>query len=106
VKEYYLIIRHGYEGIQEIVYPTDNKDDVILKFNSILENIKIAREKYGNYESEDLIDMLLKKEITNKDIDYAKHNNPEDYCIYKWNGEKFGCACEELNVQKNVNKLY
>jgi hypothetical protein len=103
MKELYLITIRGEEGIEKIVYPTINKEDAINTLNQILKELDESQKKYGemwrNGEIDKLCDMLFEKKITQKELDYA-HQDPDEYCIMKWNGENFSCNCTELKREK------
>ncbi len=122
----YLVIKRGYEGIEELVYLTADKDDVINKINSLKDVINKAKlhkeqvikdagilndeqlEKYiDEHEYEDPWDELQKSnKIELKEYMDGKWENPDDYCVLLWDGNEFKCCCQELGVPPSEPKLY
>lgn len=88
----YLIIKTGWEGIEDLLWLTDSPEEAIskaieAKTTAIKELIDMA------YTLEDEDDFVV-EEISQEDIQRAK----DFICIQKWNGSRFICACEELGI--------
>jgi hypothetical protein len=91
IRPFYLVIRTGHEGIQDLCYLTDDPDEAVRKKASyargeMLRRIRIAKE--------------IAKE--HKEFPYEKGRHKyEDYkdmmCIQEWDGKKFECACSKLD---------
>ena len=108
--EYYLIIECGCEGIEQLVYPTNNGIDAKNKLKSIREDIAKAKEhmkkvlkEFGEEKDdcfEDAWDKLYyDKKITAEEHDMGCFKNPDAYCIQKWDGKNFICVCGELDCE-------
>ncbi len=108
----YIIIECGCEGIDHLLYATDSSDDVIKKINNIKSDILTAHEykknildKYKKSDStldlddDDLCDVWDKMYADgelNKNYYKNSKKNPDSYCVQKFDGERFDCACDEL----------
>ena len=110
MKELYVIVRCGYEGIEKLVYPTLSQDDAVNKIKELRKNITDAiehknkvLEEFGTGIDENLDTiwdkMLFDKKITYEEYENSNHINPDSYCIRKWSGNEFYCACKELDVE-------
>ena len=110
MEEIFVIIQCGYEGIDKLVYATLNSTDAINKINELKQNILAAREHRKQVIAElggDLNDsvntdtdwdkLLYDNKITRQEYEDACCNDPDQYCIQKWDGETFKCVCQESN---------
>jgi len=106
----YVVIKCGYEGIEQLVYATLNAEEVTEKVKTLRDEILSAKsrmnkinEEFGEEEDEDYNThydrMQISGEITWEEYSMAKYSNPNAYCAQKWNGKSFGCACKELNCE-------
>jgi len=75
--EIYVIVYVGYEGIEEVVYATADRDDAIRKIRELRRKAK-------------------------KDPD----RDPDRYCVMKQGKDKFECACAELGVEPSKPIFY
>jgi hypothetical protein len=108
--EHYLLIKCGYEGIEQLIMPSYEPNTLIDKINDIRNKIMTAKEhrKRVNTEAgqdENTVvdawgDMYVAEEITGDEWDLGLEE-PEAYCIQKWDGVCFNCCCRELNVNMN-----
>jgi len=101
MKEYchFLIVETGFEGINEILYFTEDAVEVVKKI-----------EEYRTKKVEDEIKM--NKEL-NKDCEREgselrwptelapeQEQSLKDFiCVMAWNGKKFKCVCSKLGVK-------
>jgi hypothetical protein len=126
MEEAYLVIKCVYEGIEDLNYLTESKDDAIDKINSLKNDIIKAKlhkeqvlkdagiltkedlEKYKTeHKYEDPWDELdTAEEITFDEYSKGKWGDPDDYCVRKWDGKEFKCCCQELGVPPSEPKLY
>ena len=126
IKEAYLVVLCGCEGLEKLVYLTDDKDDAINKMKSLKEDILKAQahkeqvdkdagiltdedlykyEKEHGYESP--WDKLHSDEkITWEEWENGSMINVDDYCVRRWDGTKFKCVCKELGVPPSKPMLY
>lgn len=118
----YLVIKCGHEGIEELVLPTVDSTEAANKVLSLRKQIvnlqkrrieileKHGKDEDGDYlEDEDCLDAWDKMgfptklggtgEITSEEHDLGKYGEPDAYCVMKWDGDKFSCACKELNIE-------
>jgi hypothetical protein len=107
LKELYVIVLCGCEGIDSLVYATLDKEDAVNAIKTLKNDITKAIEhqnkvfeEFGSEENEQWNTvwdrMYFNKEITNKEHDDACFKDPDAYCIRKWNGIEFSCVCSEL----------
>jgi len=99
LKDLYLIIETGYEGIESLLYVT--------------KSTKRAKEKLLYYKEKAIKDKIAMRKRFNKDWD--KEGHPEfkeseelteeekqklrDFiCVQKWNGKEFDCACSDFDL--------
>jgi len=90
----YLVIRTGYEGIEELNWLTSDPMEAIkkaklLQMVCVKELVDLA---YNPADFED-DDTYLDK-LTDEKIQHTK----DFVCVQKWTGEKFVCACAELGI--------
>lgn len=90
MKEFYLIIKTGCEGIERIAYPAETAKEAVRKF-------KETREK--DYQKERAFEKKMMKECKEKGRLYHTRQRVYDYwCIMKWDGKNFECVCNQLGV--------
>lgn len=125
----YLVIKCGYEGIDELVFPTLDATEAANKVLEIRKKIdelqkrrievleKFGKDDKGEYlhdaHYQDAWDRMgLPKgengtgEITSEEWDMGRHGEPDAYCVRKWDGNKFECVCKELNVEPSENWMW
>jgi len=114
--ENYLIIKCGYEGIDRLVYLTSYPSDAIEKINLLRKKVLDAIEKKNKIFAErgeevdenfdDIYDRMLSDgEIEWEEYNLGKYEDPDSYCIQKWDGESFKCVCDELKVSPSKSWL-
>lgn len=112
IMEVFVVIQCGYEGIEGLIYATADGEEASAKVKSLREKILQAQERmkailaeHGEEEDDEFRNyydrMLEKDEITWEEYDNAKYNNPDSYCVQKWDGEQFKCVCKELDCEPN-----
>ena len=115
MKEQYLIIKCGYEGIEKLSYLTDNPEDAKKKILSIRKDIQDNCDKVkdlgididGDYwELSEKVGKLYIDEKISQEIYASFSDNPDQYCVQKWNGKDFECCCKELGVESSETWLY
>lgn len=82
-KVYYLLIKTGYEGIDDIIYLSDNAKEITKK------RIEIIRKRYDVFARES----------------YTEECFAEFFCVQKWDGKEFKCCCAELGVEPSKMML-
>jgi len=91
MKEAYLIIKTGCEGIEELCFLTSLPKEAIEKTMELKRTILEEKEKAKIRDRKD--------GFSNHESFYDFIYNPDFYCVQKWDGEKFKCACSELGVK-------
>lgn len=99
MKEAYLIIETGYEGIQTLCYLTLDKTDAVFKLKEFQDKKveaerKLQKEMNEHWIKEGRPELVDKTRFTKRRIQHIK----DFFCVQKWNGEKFKCVCKELGV--------
>lgn len=116
LKEVFVVIRCGYEGIEKLVFATayggDAKSKVLELRNDIIKARKHREEvlkEFGDQEDEDLNTiwerMYFDKKISDEEFENSKYREPDSYCVQKWNGNKFSCVCKELGCEPDKSWL-
>lgn len=105
MKEAYLIIKTGFEGIEKLCYLTKNKEEAIRNFKRIKEEeikeIEKDRKVMNEYwRKEKKLEMIKEEKLTQEEIQKIE----DFFCIQKWDGKEFSCACEELGVPPSEPK--
>ena len=106
----FVVIKCGYEGIEGLIYATLNADDATQKVKTLRDEILSAKsrmnkinEEFGEDEDEDYTThydrMQMNGEITEEEYSMAKYDKPDAFCVQKWDGKSFGCACKELGCE-------
>jgi hypothetical protein len=106
----YVVIKCGYEGIEGLIYSTLNADDASTKVKALRDEILSAKnrmnkinEEFGIEEDEHFNThyerMYLAEEISCEEYSMAKYDNPDAFCVQRWDGEKFECVCKELDCE-------
>jgi hypothetical protein len=117
--EQYLLIKAGYEGIEKLVYLSD--DPEIVK-NMIIELRKEADKELDKLKeigidadayddkwelNEKIGELYVNEVISGKSYSILMERDESGgYCIQKWDGEKFKCHCKELGVGLEKNWFY
>lgn len=83
----YLIIETGYEGIEQLCYLTDSREEAVAY------KAKAIEEK--RREQEEIAEMLRKEGL---DPHEGSRDVADFFCIQKWDGKEFSCACGDLGV--------
>ena len=107
---FYLLIKCGYEGIEQLIMPSNEPMVLINEINRIRSQINVIKEKKIQLAKENNIDindiykvdefwgdLYVDGTITNEEFDLSDED-PKSFCIQKWNGNNFNCCCKELNV--------
>ena len=100
MKEAYLIIETGYEGIESLLWLAETKKEAIEKVKKYREKTveeKIQQRKDMNelWRKENKPELCESEELT----DEEKQNLRDFICVQKWNGKQFACVCGELDVR-------
>ena len=82
----YLLIEVGYEGIDELIYLTDDPKK-ILDVRKRAINWKIAESNYRARAKR----WGMKRWRTDKELS-------ERFCIMRWEGHRFECVCREFGI--------
>ena len=115
MKEQFLIIKCGYEGIEDLCYLTNDSKDVIYKILSLRKDIQDNRDKVKDFdidldgdewEVKEKISELYVDEKISYEVYSSFSDNPDQYCVQKWNGKEFNCCCKELGVEASETWLY
>jgi hypothetical protein len=125
----YLVIRCGYEGIDELVFPTlDAKEasEKVLEIRKKIVELQKRRievlERFGKCDDGQYkVDELFQdawdrmglpqkeggtREITSEEWYMGRYANPDAYCVRKWDGSKFECVCQELKVEPSEHWVW
>ncbi len=113
-KKLYVVIRCGYEGIESLVFGSLNGTEASNKVKSLRQDIlnavahrKKVLDEFGREEDENFSDawdrMYYEGKISNKEHDNSKFMEPDAYCVMKFDGDKFSCACKELDCEPDKN---
>jgi hypothetical protein len=105
----FVVIRCGYEGIEKLIYASADGKDASLMVKNLRQDIFNAREhrkkvfeEFGEGVDEEYNDvwdkMYCDKKITEKEWNDS-HTEPDSYCVQKWDGQNFSCACKELDCE-------
>ena len=115
MEKQFLIIKCGHEGIEKLCYLTNDPKDVKGKILSLRKDIQDSRDKLkdfgididGDYFeiSEQIAKLYIDGKINQKIYD-SFSDNPDQYCVQKWNGKEFDCCCKELGVEASETWLY
>ena len=115
MKKAYLLIKCGYEGIEDLIYLTTDRDIIVEKITKIRDKINKNKENFEKIINELGLDKeddeAIQKAMLNNDVKYKKYRsymyeNPDQYCIRYWNGKNFSCHCKELDVKPTETWLY
>lgn len=97
---FFVVIRCGHEGIENLVYASRDGKDASAKVLSMRSEILAAQARMAACGGEDAYDrMLHDKEIDFTEYTNATYNNPDAICVQKWDGRGFSCACAELGCK-------
>lgn len=121
--ELYLIFKCGYEGIERVLFPTHDPKEAaskIIEIRNAIHSARQDREKFleihGKETDEHCLDAWDRhyfaidedgsiskedKRIASDKFDYSKWQEPDAYCVQKWDEEnkEFKCFCKELGVE-------
>jgi hypothetical protein len=90
----YLVIRTGYEGIEELNWLTSDPGEAINKAKLLqIVCVKELIDHAYKFDDDDSDEIII-EEISEKEIQHAK----DFVCIQKWTGDEFICACAELGI--------
>ena len=115
MEEQFLIIKCGHEGIEKLCYLTINPKDVKDKILSLRKDIQDNRDKVKEFdidpdcdewEVKEKIGELYVNEKISQEVYTSFYDNPDQYCVQKWNGKEFECCCKELGVEASETWLY
>jgi len=84
----YLIIKTGYEGIEELCYLTADKDEVKQKFEELVLKEVEEYEELKKLAKQEGFTLSSKSEQEIRDF----------FCVQKWNGREFKCACGDFDL--------
>ena len=117
MKEQFLIIKCGYEGIENLCHLTDDPKDAKNKILSLRKDITDKQNEVkdlgididldGDYwELSEKVANLYVDEKISREVYQSFSDNPDQYCVQKWNGKEFECCCKELGVEASETWLY
>ena len=90
MRKAYLIIETGFEGIEELCYLTDIPAKAVKRLRKIHQKIDDESER----------DPESWREQNNFIANLHRIQDKKDfYCIQRWNGQTFECACNELGIE-------
>lgn len=101
INEAYLIIKTGYEGIEDLYLLSDNKEEVIEEVKQLKSNAIKKEREYIERETKEYGEVFETEEIKLKEINAAA----DFICVQKWDGQKFDCCCDELGVNPSKPML-
>jgi len=107
----YLLIRYGYEGIEEIIMPASKPLILVNKINDIRNKIKeftkrrkeLQKTNETPYGEENIWDQMYQDDKITPEEWELSYANEKFYCIQKWDSKEFKCCCKELNVNIDNN---
>jgi hypothetical protein len=96
MREAYLIIQTGYEGIESLDFLTTKSALAIQKLGHIHEKIENDNERDPEWclDENNFIAKL-----------HSIQGKKDFYCIQKWNGKKFDCVCSKLGISPSTLML-
>lgn len=91
IKEKWLLIETGYEGIKHLCWLSEDKDEILKKREEFI-NVKIKQKEEDNE--------ILKKEMPDLELSPVRPRQyyADFFCVQKWDGKEFACACDEFQV--------
>lgn len=95
----YLIIECGHEGIESILFPTQDPEEAKEKVIFLRKSIIEAKAKRHSFGEDKWKEMMNADEITWEEYERGEYGKADSYCAQKWNGQKFVCCCPELGVE-------
>ena len=117
MKGLYLLMYIGFEGIEKVLLPTMDKQEVLDKYNELRQEIIDAKEKRielnlvedENLDYADEWKRIMK--LVDENPEYYDIINKSDmddifYCIQQFDGNDFKCVCKDLGVGSNKTIYY
>lgn len=106
LKEAFLIIETGYEGIESLLWLAETKEEAIEKVKeyrekAIEEKIQHQKDMNEHCRKENKPEFCKSEELT----DEEKQDIRDFICVQKWNGKRFACVCGELDVRPSKPML-
>lgn len=111
-----VIIYCGYEGIEELVFASDDEEETRKKIMELKEEAKLAAveaSKYSEDQKYEMMNSLLDgddEESMKRSEEYNKifnsRQDPDRYCVMTYDGKEFKCNCNELGVSPKETWLY
>lgn len=97
MKDVYLIMKVGCEGIEELNYLTDDSKDAKKKLRKLRKEMmdEKRKTKAEDRKKGELLDRRFYEFIYNTDL----------YCVQKWDGKEFKCACQDLGFKTKRGEL-
>ncbi len=117
--ESYIVIKCGHEGIEKLLYHTGSSQDAVNKVMELRKHISEAKEhrkqvyeasgivpdEDGYYIDDPWAKQLEDKLITSEEYFDAQYGEPDSYCVQKWDGKIFSCACKDLGCEPSEGWL-
>lgn len=97
----YLLVECGFEGIEDLIYLSDNKELILTEHKKAIEK-KIKK-------AEEMIEWEKKEFPQFKPWKINKQEIADRFCVNKWDvtaEEKFECVCKELGIKTKELVLY
>ena len=88
----YLIIKTGYEGIEELCWLGEDQEQAIAKVKELRE--KVVTDFKELFKDDP--DMLNEERL---------QNEADFICVQEWNGVGFNCVCSRLRVSPSKPML-
>jgi len=103
--EAYLLMKCGYEGIEELTFLSNDVKEITEKLNSVYSDIDERIKLKLEYTEEEIENLLNKNDF--KLYDKLAHiPDKESYCIQRWNGIEFKCCCKDLGFGTDNNTWF
>ena len=87
-QELYLLIKTGYEGIEELCYLSDSSSTILEKRKEFITKNLVEEKELWKDECTELREEMVSSEQEVADF----------FCVQHWDGEKFACVCSKLGV--------
>lgn len=94
----FLLIELGYEGIKRIIFPSQNKKEILLerkkaiekKFKEEKDHLEWIRKDFPHFEPRE---------------DTDKQKIADRFCVMRWEETEFECVCKELGIKQKNKKI-
>lgn len=104
-----VIVYCGYEGIEELVFASNNEEEIVNKMMELKSKAISNKTEADKYTSEQKYEMLMSEDeamIKKFTKTFNLHDDPDRYCVMTFNDGKFACSCKELGVSPEKPWIY